>query len=526
MKRKVDFLVIGSGIAGLSFALKAANYGKVCVISKNSLEETNTRYAQGGIAAVTYSPDSFEKHVSDTIICGDGFCDKDVVEMVVREAPLRINELIDWGVEFDKNPDGQYDLAREGGHTEHRILHHKDNTGLIIQESISKQVRSHPNIECLEHYFAIDLLTQHHLGQVIQSLGTNIECYGIYTLNMKTGTVETILAKVTVIATGGTGNLYHTTTNPLIATGDGIAMVYRAKGIIENMQFVQFHPTSLYHPGERPSFLITEALRGFGALLRTVDGEKFMSRYDSRGSLAPRDIVARAIDNEIKIRGNDYVYLDCTHLDAVELKNHFPNITKKCLETGIDITKDLIPVVPAAHYLCGGIKVDKNGRSSINNLYVIGEAASTGLHGANRLASNSLMEAVVFADRAVKDTIKVMKNREFNEKIPEWDYEGTKHPEEMVLITQNYKEMQQLMSVYVGIVRSDLRLQRALSRLEIIYKETETLYKKSTLSRKLCELRNLINVGYLTIKMAQNLHESRGLHYTIDYPQKRKVSEF
>jgi L-aspartate oxidase len=312
----------------------------------------------------------------------------------------------------------------------------------------------------------------------------------------------------------------------LIATGDGIAMVYRAKGIIENMQFVQFHPTSLYHPGERPSFLITEALRGFGALLRTMDGEKFMNRYDSRGSLAPRDIVARAIDNEIKIRGDDYVYLDCTHLDPVELKNHFPNITKKCLETNIDITKDLIPVVPAAHYLCGGIKVDKYSRSSINNLYAIGEAASTGLHGANRLASNSLMEAVVFADRAVKNTVEVMKNREFNEKIPEWDYEGTKHPEEMVLITQNYKEMQQLMSIYVGIVRSDLRLQRALSRLEIIYKETEALYKKSTLSRKLCELRNLINVGYLTIKMAQNLHESRGLHYTIDYPQKRKVSEF
>jgi len=526
MKRKVDFLVIGSGIAGLSFALKAANYGKVCVISKNSLEETNTRYAQGGIAAVTYSPDSYEKHVSDTIICGDGFCDKDVVEMVVREAPLRIKELIDWGVEFDKKPDGQYDLAREGGHTERRILHHKDNTGLIIQESISKQVRSHPNIECLEHYFAIDLLTQHHFGWITKRLNMNIECYGVYAFNLKTNVVDTILAKVTVVATGGTGNLYHTTTNPLIATGDGIAMVYRAKGIIENMQFVQFHPTSLYHPGERPSFLITEALRGFGALLRTVDGEEFMSRYDNRGSLAPRDIVARAIDNEIKIKGNDYVYLDCTHLDPVELKNHFPNITKKCLETGIDITRDLIPVIPAAHYLCGGIKVDKNGRSSINNLYAIGEAASTGLHGANRLASNSLMEAVVFADRAVKNAIEVIKNREFNEKIPEWDYEGTKHPEEMVLITQNYKEMQQLMSVYVGIVRSDLRLQRALSRLEIIYRETEALYKKSTLSRKLCELRNLINVGYLTIKMAKNFHESRGLHYTIDYPKKRKVSEF
>jgi L-aspartate oxidase len=526
MKRRVDFLVIGSGIAGLSFAIKAANYGKVCVISKNSLEETNTKYAQGGIAAVTYSPDSFEKHINDTLICGDGFCNRDVVEMVVKEAPLRVKELIDWGVEFDRKSDDHFDLSQEGGHTEHRILHHKDNTGLIIQEAISKQVRSHSNIECLENYFAIDLITQHHLGKVIKRMDPNIECYGIYALNLKTNTVETILAKVTVVATGGTGNLYHTTTNPEIATGDGIAMVYRAKGIIENMQFVQFHPTSLYHPGERPSFLITEALRGFGALLKTVNGEEFMSRYDRRSSLAPRDIVARAIDNEIKIRGDDYVYLACTHLDPGELKNHFPNITQKCLGIGIDITKDNIPVIPAAHYLCGGIKVDKNGLSSIKRLYAIGETASTGLHGANRLASNSLIEAIVFADRAIKDARQVIKNAQFNEMLPEWNYAGTKHPEEMVLITQNYKEMQQIMSVYVGIVRSDLRLKRALSRLEIIYRETEELYKKSTLSRKLCELRNLINVGYLIIKMAQNLHESRGLHYTIDYPKKRKSSEF
>ncbi|UCG27614.1 MAG: L-aspartate oxidase [Bacteroidales bacterium] len=526
MKKKVDFLIIGSGIAGLSFALKAAPFGSICLITKNSLEETNTKYAQGGIAAVTYPPDSFNKHIRDTILCGDGFCNKQIVETVVKEAPDRIKELLKWGVDFDRQPDGNFELGREGGHTEHRILHHKDNTGLAIQEALTRQVKATPNIEILENCFAIDLITQHHLGELVKRSRKDIVCYGAYTLNLGSREVDTILAKTTVIATGGTGNLYDTTTNPSIATGDGIAMVYRAKGIIENMEFVQFHPTSLYHPGERPSFLITEALRGFGAVLRTADGEKFMSKYDKRGSLAPRDVVARAIDNEMKIRGDDFVYLDCTHLDPEELVNHFPNINKKCRSIDIDITKDVIPVVPAAHYLCGGIKVDENGRSSINRLYAIGEAASTGLHGANRLASNSLIEALVFADRAVNESIKEILKIPFNDKIPEWNIEGTSHPEEMVLITQNYKEMQQIMSNYVGIMRSDLRLQRALARLEIIYKETEELYKKSTLSRKLCELRNLINVGYLTIIMAQNLHESRGLHYTIDYPQKKAGAEF
>jgi L-aspartate oxidase len=525
MQKKVDFLVIGSGLAGLSFALKVADHGKVCIVTKSNLEETNTRYAQGGIAAVTYRPDSYKKHIEDTLIAGDGLCDIKVVEMVVREAPKQIEVLIGWGANFDRTSKGDFDLAREGGHSENRILHHKDNTGFEIQRALSNQVRKHPNIEILEGHFAVDLITQHHLGYLVKRYFPDIRCFGAYVLDLENRWLKTILARNTLIATGGVGNLYHTTTNPPVATGDGIAMVYRAKGIIENMEFVQFHPTSLYHPGERPSYLITEAMRGFGAVLRTIDGNEFMSRYDERGSLAPRDIVARAIDNEMKTRGDDYVFLDATHLDKQLLREHFPNIYDKCLSIGLDITRDMIPVVPAAHYMCGGIKVDMDGRTWINNLYAAGETASTGLHGANRLASNSLIEAIVYADRAAKAAVKDLDRIKFQEHIPDWDYAGTSHPEEMVLITQNHKEMQQIMSNYVGIVRSDLRLKRALDRLEIIYMETEELYRKSTLSKKLCELRNLINAGYLTIKMAQDRKESRGLHYNTDYPSKKEMLE-
>ncbi len=520
MKKKVDFLVIGSGLAGLMFALKAAQEGEVLIVTKAELEESSTRYAQGGIAAVLSDKDSFEKHIRDTLVSGDGLCDPGVVEMVVREAPDRIRELVELGVEFDRNEKGEPDLSREGGHSENRILHYRDITGRRIEETLARRVREHPRIEVWEHAFAIDLLTQHHLGRLVKRWHTDIACYGAYVLDLRTRDVLTVLARMTVLATGGVGNLYQTTTNPPVATGDGIAMVYRAKGIIENMEFVQFHPTSLYHPGDRPSFLITEALRGFGAVLRTIDGERFMHKYDERGCLAPRDIVARAIDTEMKVRGDDYVYLDCTHLDGEELVKRFPNIHRKCLSVGIDMRKEMIPVVPAAHYLCGGVKVDKSARTSISRLYAIGEVASTGMHGANRLASNSLLEAVVFAEHAAVDATAHFRQYEWEEKIPEWDYEGTSHPEEMVLVTQDYKEMQMIMSNYVGIVRSNLRLQRALTRLEIIYRETEELYRKSVLSRKLCELRNLINVGYLVIKMAQARHESRGLHYNIDYPTK------
>jgi len=352
------------------------------------------------------------------------------------------------------------------------VLHHKDNTGEEIQNSLVRQVKANQNIKILEYHYAVDIITQHHLGKLVKRSHNDTECYGTYVLDLKTDKVHTFLSKTTLIATGGTGNLYATTTNPIIATGDGIAMVYRAKGVIENMEFIQFHPTSLYNPGERPSFLITEALRGFGAILKTTDGKEFMSKYDQRGCLAPRDIVARAIDHEMKIRGDDYVHLDCSHLDEKKLKEHFPNIYQKCLSLNIDITKDPIPVIPAAHYMCGGIKVDSIGRSSINRLYAAGEVSSTGLHGANRLASNSLSEAVVFADRAAKDAIQVTKESNLQNNIPEWNAHGTTYPEEIVMITQNYKEVQQIMSNYVGIVRSNLRLERALRRLEIIFKET------------------------------------------------------
>lgn len=520
MDKKVDFLVIGSGLAGLSFALKVADYGKVCIVTKAKLEETNTRYAQGGIAAVTYAPDNYEKHVKDTLIAGDNLCNEEVVRMVVREAPGQIQELIRWGTHFDKISDNKYDLAREGGHSEHRILHHKDQTGGEIQRALSDKVRAHPNIEILEEYFAVDLITQHHLGRLVKRYHQDIECFGAYFLKIGRHEVIKILSRFTMLATGGAGNLYQTTTNPLIATGDGIAMVYRAKGIIENMEFVQFHPTSLYNPEERPSFLITEAMRGFGGILKTQHGKEFMKKYDERGSLAPRDIVARAIDNEMKISGLDFVYLDCRHLDPEALISHFPNIHEKCLSIGIDMRKDMIPVVPAAHFLCGGIVVDMNGRTWIHRLYAIGETSFTGLHGANRLASNSLLEAIVYADRAAKDCISGLKDFTFPENIPEWDDKGTSHPEEMVLITQNLKEVQQIMTNYVGIVRSESRLQRASDRLAIIFRETEELYKISKLSRELCELRNLINVGYLVIKMAQARKESKGLHYMLDYPRK------
>ena len=526
VKIKTDFLVIGSGIAGLSFALKVADHGTVLLISKTNLDENNTKYAQGGIAAVTYPPDTVEKHISDTLDCGDGFCTTEVVEMVIREAPDRIQELVKMGVQFDQTENGRFDLAKEGGHSEHRILHYKDATGISIEETLLQRVQAHPNIETRDHAFALDLLTQHHMGKLVKRSHSTTKCFGAYVLDLKSSIVETILARVTVVATGGIGNMYATTTNPVSATGDGIALVYRAKGIIENMEFVQFHPTSLYNPNERPSFLITEAIRGFGAELKNHKGEKFMHKYDPRGSLAPRDIVARAIDNEMKISGEDFVWLDCTHLAPDQLIEHFPNIANKCRSLGIDIRKDPVPVVPAAHYLCGGIKVDKNGKSSIHNLYAIGEVASTGLHGANRLASNSLMEAVVFAHRAAMNALLNISQIDHNRALPEWDYGGTTHPEEMILITQNFKEMQQIMSNYVGIFRSNLRLERALRRLEIIYEETESLYKRSTLVLKLCELRNMINVGYLIIKMAQNLHESRGLHYTISYPNKKRSSEF
>ncbi|MBK7968196.1 MAG: L-aspartate oxidase [Bacteroidetes bacterium] len=524
MKRtKVDFLVIGSGIAGLNYALKAAEFGKVLIITKADEDESNTKYAQGGIAAVIDPDDSFEKHVQDTLVAGDGLCDEEVVRMVIKEGPERIQDIITWGADFDKKPSGEFDLAKEGGHSESRILHLKDITVLAIERKLLQKIHAHPNIELHTHFFAVDSITQQHLGGESRKDTPDIACYGLYVVNLKSGEIETILSKITLMATGGAGNVYMSTTNPRIATGDGIAMVYRAKGNVRGMEYIQFHPTALYHPGERPAFLISEAVRGFGGILKTRDGNEFMQRYDTRLSLAPRDIVARAIDNEMKVRGDDFVYLDCRHSNEEEFINHFPNIHNKCLSLGIDFRKDYIPVVPAAHYTCGGIVVDMNARTTIANLYAAGECSSTGLHGANRLASNSLLEAAVYAHRAFVHGSEAVKNISFNDQVPDWNASGTKLPEEMVLITHNLNELQKVMSDYVGIVRTNLRLKRAYDRLKIIYQETELLYQKTVVSVPLMELRNLINVAYLIVKGAMACTENRGLHYNTDLlPDKKE----
>lgn len=525
MRKKVDFLVIGSGIAGLCFALKAANFGKVCMVTKAKIDDTSTKYAQGGIAAVMYSPDTYEKHIQDTMVAGDELSDRHIVEITIRESTDRVLELVEWGVDFDKTQSGKFALAKEGGHSEFRVLHHKDITGFEIEEKLILAAQRNPNIEILDNHLAVEIITQHHLGIEVNRHTSGITCYGAYIYNPKTKEVDTILSKITMMATGGIGTVYGNTTNPTVATGDGIAMVYRAKGAVRGMEFVQFHPTSLYNPSERPSFLITEAMRGAGAILKNKNGEEFMRKYDSRGSLAPRDIVARAIDNEMKTKGIDHVYLDTTLIKKEEMFQHFPNIYAKCLSIGIDPTKEMIPVVPAAHYSCGGIQVDEWGRSTITNLYASGECSSTGLHGANRLASNSLLEALVFSHRACLNAVEAIKNIDFCDQVPDWNTEGTVLNEEMVLITQSMKEVQTIMASYVGIVRSNLRLQRAFDRLEILYRETEDLYKKSILIPEICELRNVINVGYLIIRNAMERKESRGLHYSLDYPEHRDINQ-
>ena len=513
-----DFLVIGSGIAGLSFALKAARYGKVIIITKVNEDETNTKYAQGGVAAVVNKSDSFDKHIEDTLTAGDGLCNRDVVKMVIEDGPERIEEIIAMGTHFDKDSKGNYDLAKEGGHSEHRVLHYQDITGWEIERSLLKQIHENPNIDLYTHYFSLEVLTQHHLGIGINKGTSDINCFGVYALNIRTGEVEKILSKFTIMATGGAGQIYSSTTNPVIATGDGIAMVYRAKGRVRNMEFIQFHPTALYHPGDSPSFLISEAVRGAGGILKTQKGEEFMQNYDPRKSLAPRDIVARAINSEMIKSGNDYVYLDIRHVAKEELLKHFPNIYAKCLSIGIDMSRDMIPVVPAAHYTCGGILVDMNGQSSIRHLYACGECASTGLHGANRLASNSLLEALVFADRIFQYTHSQLNTVEIQLNIPEWDANGLSKMNEDILVSHNVREMQRIMSDYVGIVRSDFRLERALRRMHLLYDETELFYKSTKLSPSLCELRNLIQVSYLVIKSALLRKESRGLHYSTDFP--------
>ena len=523
MIRKFDFLVIGSGVAGMSYALQVtgAGKGKVALVCKTSIDEANTAKAQGGVASVTnLETDNFEKHIHDTMVAGDYISDPAAVKQVVENAPAGIERLVNWGVNFDRKEDGTFDLHREGGHSEFRILHHADDSGFEIQRGLIAAVRNNPNITVLENHFAVEIITQHHLGVEVTRRTPDIECFGAYILDPDTGKVDTFLSKVTLLATGGIGAIYSSTTNPDIATGDGIAMAYRAKATVKDMEFVQFHPTALYHHGEtHPAYLITEAMRGYGGILRLPNGEEFMQKYDKRLSLAPRDIVARAIDKEMKIHGLDHVCLDVTHKNAEETRHHFPNIYQKCLSIGIDITKEYIPVCPCAHYLCGGILVDLHAESSIHRLYAVGECSCTGLHGGNRLASNSLIEAVVYADAAAKHTLEVVDQYDFNTAVPEWNDEGTMTNEEKVLIKQDMREVGQTMSNYVGIVRSNLRLRRAWTRLDILYEETEELFKRVKATRDICELRNAINVGYLVTRQAIERKESRGLHYTIDYPR-------
>ncbi|MEE1226420.1 MAG: L-aspartate oxidase [Bacteroidales bacterium] len=521
MRFKVDFLVIGSGIAGLSYALKVADYGKVCILTKSDASECSTKYAQGGIAAVMYDNDSYEKHINDTLIAGAGLCDLESVKITITESTDRIKELIEWGTNFDKKQTGTYDLAKEGGHSEYRILHHRDNTGFEIERALLEKVRSHPNVIIKENQYTIDIITQHHLGQEINRRCDDIRCFGAYVLDKKTNTIDTYLSKITILCTGGNGNVYSTTTSPLIATGDGQAMVHRAKGKLRHMEFIQFHPTSLFNPREKPSFLITEAMRGAGGILKNMAGESFMEKYDKRGSLAPRDIVARAVNAEMTKRGDEHEYLDCRGISKEEIMRHFPNIYAKCLEIGINITQEMIPIIPAAHYCCGGIEVDQYSRTSIKNLYASGECSCTGLHGANRLASNSLLESLVYSHRAYLDSIKNISTIDFCDQVPDWNAEGMELNEELSLITQSVKEVQQIMTNYVGIVRSDLRLKKAFKRMKLIYDETEEFYNKSVLTPQLCELRNLIANSYLIIKMAEQRKESVGLHYSIDYPPQK-----
>ncbi len=529
---QTNFLVIGSGIAGLTYALKVARDcpdKKITIFTKTTSDETNTKYAQGGIAGVWDNEnDSFEKHIEDTLVAGDGLCNEKTVEIVVKEGVERIREIIEWGAKFDKDQDGDYALGKEGGHSEFRILHHKDVTGREMERALLDAIKLQPNIEVITHCFVVDIITQHHLGYLVTKATPDIECFGVYVLNLRSGKIEKVTAGITLLATGGNGQVYRTTTNPVIATGDGVAMAYRAKGRIENMEFIQFHPTALYEVGVKgQAFLITEAVRGDGGILRNIDGEAFMEKYDPRKDLAPRDIVARAIDNEMKRTGTEHVWLDCRHMDQEKFIHHFPNIREKCLSIGIDVAQSMIPVAPAAHYSCGGIKTDEWARTSIRHLYAAGECASTGLHGANRLASNSLLEAMVFAHRAYVDAVKKMKDPSTQEwgswnrnTIPDWRTEGTTAPKEMILITQSLKELQLLMSDYVGIVRTNTRLARAMRRLDLLHEETEELYKTTEISPQLCQLRNMITVGYLIVKSAEFRHESRGLHFNTDYPYK------
>jgi len=509
MEVKTDFLVIGSGVAGLSFALKVASWGKVAVVTKRELEESNTKYAQGGIASVWSQEDSFEAHVQDTLVAGDGLCHPDIVEMVVRSGPDRIRDLTDWGVKFtlwDKDKT-KYDLAREGGHSRRRIVHAADLTGEEVEKTLTRRVKRNGNITIYENSIAVNLIAREG------------ECWGAYVLDIKKNVVHTFLAKVTLLATGGAGKVYLYTSNSDVATGDGIAMAYRAGAKIANMEFMQFHPTCLYHP-EAKSFLISEALRGEGAILRLKDGSTFMHKYHPQKELAPRDIVARAIDQEMKDRGDDCVFLNISHKSPKFIKKRFPHIYKRCRSFGFDMTKESLPVVPAAHYICGGVLTDTNGRTTLKRLYAVGEVACTGLHGANRLASNSLLEALVFAHRAAETAKSAVKEEITFPPISPWDIGHAVDSHEAVMVSHNWDEIRRLMWNYVGIVRSDKRLERAQRRIELLQKEIQDYYWDFIITSDLVELRNIATVGQLIIDCAMKRKESRGLHYNLDYSER------
>ncbi|MBI4514712.1 MAG: L-aspartate oxidase [Deltaproteobacteria bacterium] len=512
---ETDFLVVGGGLAGLTFALQAAPHGSVVVLAKRPLPESNTAYAQGGVASVWSPEDSFASHTEDTLVAGAGLCHRDTVEMVVREGPERIRDLIALGINFSLRPgtEDEYDLGREGGHSRRRILHASDATGAEIMRALVAAVRDTPAITVLEDYVAIDLLID---AKFDPSIGAP-SCWGVYALNRTDNTVETIRARATVLASGGAGKVYLYTSNPDIATGDGIAMAYRAGVPIGNMEFMQFHPTCLFHPAAK-SFLISEALRGEGAVLRRPDGSEFMSCYHPQAELAPRDVVARAIDSEMKIHGFEHVYLDITHKGAAFVRSRFPTIHARCLEYGLDITRDPIPVVPAAHYCCGGVMTDIDGATTVRRLYAAGEVAMTGLHGANRLASNSLLEAVVFGHRAAHHAAALLaRDRAQPPRCPPWNPGQASDSDEEVVVTQNWDEVRRLMWNYVGIARSNRRLARALKRILLLQEEIRQYYWDFKVTADLIELRNLTLVAELIVVAAIMRKESRGLHFTIDY---------
>ncbi len=509
--RQYDVLIIGSGLAGLTLALKVASDKKVCLVSKRGINDSSSNWAQGGIAAVLASDDSIEAHIQDTLTAGAGLCDAEVTRLVVERSRETVEWLIDEGVPFTREEDDSgFHLTREGGHSHRRIIHAADATGHAVQKTLAEKVRQHPNIDLMEDHIAVDLITARKVGI------EGGECLGAYVLDNTSGKVLTIGAQHTVLATGGTGKVYLYTTNPDVATGDGIAMAWRAGCRVANMEFIQFHPTCLYHPLAK-SFLITEAVRGEGGILKLPDGTRFMQEHDERAELAPRDIVARAIDFEMKKRGIDCVYLDISHQPADFVLSHFPTIYRRCMELGIDITKEAIPVVPAAHYSCGGIMTDHAGRTDLPGLYAIGETACTGLHGANRLASNSLLECLVFGQAAAEDIL--AQPPKTIPELPYWDESRVTDADEEIIITHNWNELRRFMWNYVGIVRTNKRLARALHRIHMLRDEVHEFYSNFRISNDLIELRNLLQVAELIVKSAMERHESRGLHYSKDYPE-------